>query len=149
MDEPQTNLQQNGKIAIALAFLGAFQPTPIPFAGVHKFYLGQHGWGIIYILLGATQAPRIACAAEGLWRLLGPQLPRLTTFWPSLMGSPGAPFFTANALHAKNSDESTRVGETVDAVASSLREIERLRCEGLLSEYEFEQKRRSLLEQIP
>ena len=39
--------------------------------------------------------------------------------------------------------------EAVEAVANSLREIEQLRQEGLLSEHEFEQKRRSLLEQIP
>ena len=123
---------EKSKIAIvALAFLGALQPTPLPLAGLHKFYLGQYGWGAVYLVLGVTPLSRIACFAEGLWFLLG-----LSRFElggrADIQGSPGA-----------------AIGETMTAVASGLREIEQLRREGLLSEHEFEQKRRSLLEQIP
>ncbi|NEQ54909.1 MAG: hypothetical protein F6K11_33100 [Leptolyngbya sp. SIO3F4] len=135
MNESQTNPEKKQKFTIFLAFLGALQPTPVPFAGIHKFYLGQYGWGLVYILLGATQVPRIACATEGMWYLAGPWLQKI---WKSLDSS----LMPETSVGAS-------VGETVDAVAKSLREIEHLRREGLLSEYEFEQKRRSLLEQIP
>ena len=121
-----------------LAFLGAIQPTPLPLAGLHKFYLGQPGWGVVYLLLGSTPVPRIASAIEGVWCLVGPQLQtRLVGFGGGL-----------NPLNSAKST-STAVDEAVEAVANSLREIEQLRQEGLLSEHEFEQKRRSLLEQIP
>jgi hypothetical protein len=36
----------------------------------------------------------------------------------------------------------------VESVANALRELEALRQEGLISEYEFEQKRRRMLDQI-
>ena len=36
----------------------------------------------------------------------------------------------------------------VGEIANALRELEQLRQEGLISEYEFEQKRRSLLDQV-
>lgn len=137
MYEPQTDHKKNRKIAAALAIVGALQPTPVPLAGVHKFYTGQYGWGLVYMLLGGTQVPRIASAAEGVWYLMGPHLEKL---WTNLV----APLGTV-----RGADDGALVGETVEAVASSLREIEQLRQEGLLSEYEFEQKRRSLLEQIP
>lgn len=139
MDERLTNQEKNKKIAAFLALLSALQPTPVPFAGIHKFYLGQYGWGFAYMALGMTQVPRIACAAEGLWYLLGTQLR-----W--LGQSLGASFDT---VIADKRGFNTNLGDTVDVVASSLREIEQLRQEGLLSEYEFEQKRRSLLEQMP
>ncbi|MEA5464014.1 hypothetical protein [Leptothoe sp. PORK10 BA2] len=151
MDVPRTNLERNIIVKAALAFLGAFQPTPIPLAGIHKFYAGQYGWGLVYVLLGVTPLPRIACAAEGMWYLGGPLIKNLganigalsskplTTSWMT----PFPPLFTPETLTGPN------LGETVDAVASGLREIEQLRQEGLLSEHEFEQKRRQLLEQMP
>ena len=80
-----------------------------------------------------TQLSRIACFAEGLWYLAEPHLSRF---------EPGGRADTQGSA-------GPAIGETMTAVASSLREIEQLRREGLLSEYEFEQKRRSLLEQIP
>jgi hypothetical protein len=36
----------------------------------------------------------------------------------------------------------------VGAIADALRELDRLRQDGLMSEYEFEQKRRQLLDRI-
>lgn len=133
MDVNQVNHQKNSKIAAFLALLGALQPTPIPFAGIHKLYLGQYGWGAVYMLLGMTPVPRVACAAESLWYLVSGAA-SFEKFW-STVTPPSA----------------TNVGltQTVETVAHSIREIEQLRQEGLLSEYEFEQKRRSLLEHIP
>jgi hypothetical protein len=43
---------------------------------------------------------------------------------------------------------STQVGNQVESVANALRELEALRQDGLISEYEFEQKRRQMLDQI-
>ncbi len=133
MDANQVNHQKNRKFAAFLALLGALQPTPIPIAGIHKFYLGQYGWGIVYMLLGMTLVPRIACAAESVWYLVGANLKRL---WLPVAAPP---------TQAAN----LSLNQTVETVANSIREIEHLRQEGLLSEHEFEQKRRSLLEQMP
>ncbi|MEM9803886.1 MAG: TM2 domain-containing protein [Cyanobacteria bacterium P01_D01_bin.56] len=135
MGNGQEDGGKNKRTAAVLAFLGAIQPTPLPVAGIHKFYLGQYGWGVVYLLLGFTQVPRFASLAEGVWYLAAPQ-------WQKLGGG----------SHIWLGDEKSTgpaIGETVEAVASSLREIEHLRQEGLLSEHEFEQKRRSLLEQMP
>ena len=57
---------KNRKIAIALAFAGAF---PLPLSGLHKFYVGQPGWGILYLLLSWTPVPHVASAIEGVWYL--------------------------------------------------------------------------------
>ena len=113
--------------AVALAWLGALSPGPIPLSGLHKFYLGQPLWGGVYLLLGWTQMPRVACAIEGLWLLTRP----LESF----------------------EDASLPVGASVDpgqvsALGTALRELDSLRQEGLISEAEFEQKRRYLLDQL-
>ena len=136
MGNVQEDLSKNKRTAAALAMFGALQPTPLPVAGIHKFYMGQYGWGLLYLLLGFTPMPRVASVIEGLWYLAAPLAPKWQVFWAS--GSNWA-----------NGAAKPAVDETVEAVAASLREIEHLRQEGLLSEHEFEQKRRSLLKQMP
>lgn len=146
MDVPQVNPEKNITVKAALAFLGALQPTPIPLAGIHKFYAGQYGWGLVYVLLGTTQLPRIACAVEGVWYLGAPLIKNLGArigMFPNPLMPPLTTPFPPETLAGP------KLGETVDAVANGLREIEQLRQEGLLSEHEFEQKRRKLLEQMP
>jgi hypothetical protein len=71
--------------------------------------------------------PRVACAIEGLWLLTRP----LESF----------------------EDAALPVGAGVDpsqvsALGTALRELDSLRQEGLISEAEFEQKRRYLLDQL-
>jgi TM2 domain-containing membrane protein YozV len=122
------------KIAALLAFAGIV----IPVCGFHKFYLGQPLWGILYLLLCWTPIPRIASVIEGFWYLaqgkdefdrnfnLG-----ITSIAPSVpTPSPGV--------------DPSQVG----AIADALRQLDSLRQEGLMSEYEFEQKRRQLLDRI-
>lgn len=117
-------------LAAALAFAGAFNPLPIPITGIHKFYLGQPIWGGIYLLLGWTQIPRIACAMEGIWYLTRARhsMPLPTTDAPL--------------------NDGVTVSQQTQAIAAALRELEKLRLEGLISEQEFEQNRRSLLERL-
>jgi TM2 domain-containing membrane protein YozV len=117
------------RMAVTLAWLGAFQPTPLPLSGLHKFYLGQPLWGVVYLLLGWTQIPRIACAVEGAWLLLQ---------------SPDA---FANRWQAPAAAASFDP-DLVNALGAALRELDTLRQEGLISEMEFEQKRRQLLEKV-
>ena len=47
--------------AIALALSGFLIP------GLHKFYLQQRTWGIVYLLLYPTAIPQFASLLEGLW----------------------------------------------------------------------------------
>lgn len=119
------------KVAASLAFLGVV----MPFSGLHKFYLGQPGWGILYVLLSWTQITRITSAVEGVWYLLQDR----TTFDHN---------FNAGQAPAAIATEPTVKPEQVSAVAAALRELDQLRQEGLISEYEFETKRRNLLDTI-
>lgn len=121
------NHPKNRRNAVILALLGAITPL----AGLHKFYLGQPLWGIIYLLLWSTPMPRIACAIEAIWYLIQDQEQFEVQF--NGFSSP------SNNIAA---------GQQVSAIANALRELDRLREDGLLSEYEFEQKRRQLLERI-
>ena len=122
------------KVAAILAFSG----TVLPIAGLHKFYLGQPLWGLLYILLSWTPIPLIASAIEGVWYLSQDSdrfnsnfnFNREATFLTMPTPLPAAPPFSVNAI------------------AEALRQLESLRQDGLVSEYEFEQKRRQLLERI-
>lgn len=127
MMRSEGNLGKRKAVTISLALLGALQPTPLPVAGIHKFYLGHYGWGLGYLVLGMTPLPRIACMAEILWYLVH-------TSWGARPWLP---------------DRATQPAAAVVEMAEGLREIERLRQEGLISDYEFEQKRRGLLDRMP
>ncbi len=111
--------------AIGLAWLGVLTPL----AGLHKFYLGQPFWGIVYLLLEITFIPKVACAIEGVM-LLTQSEDDFALRWgnrPDL--SRPTPVDPAN----------------IAALGTALRELDTLREEGLISELEFEQKRRQLL----
>jgi len=115
------------RVAVALALLG----TVTPVAGLHKLYLGQPIWGIIYILLWSTPIARIASAVDAVWYLMQD----LEQFERQ---------FNGHSKHSLNLNSSPQV----KAIAEAMRELDRLRSDGLVTEYEFEQKRRQLLEQI-
>lgn len=119
-------------VAALLAFAGLIIP------GLHKFYLGQPRWGMAYLLPGilffgfdAGMIPRLASAMEGLWYLFQEQHQFDRFFNPELALTP---------LPTSSADP-TRV----DAIAQALRQLDGLRQEGLITEYEFEQQRRQLL----
>jgi TM2 domain-containing membrane protein YozV len=121
--------------AAGLAWLGVFLPSPIPLSGLHKFYLGQPVWGVIYLLLGWTQVPRVACAIEGVL-LLTQSSEDFAQRWSN------------PASTAKETAGATFDPAQVSALGVALRELDTLRQEGLISELEFEQKRRCLLDQV-
>ena len=115
------------RVAVALALLGTITPS----AGLHKLYLGQPLWGMIYILLWSTPIPRIAAAIDAIWYVVQD----LEQFERQ---------FNGNSQYNLNFNNSLQV----KAIADAMRELDRLREDGLLTEYEFEQKRRQLLEHI-
>lgn len=132
--ENQFSQPKSRKIAIILALLGIV--TPI--AGVHKFYLKQPVWGVVYLLLCFTPIPRVACAVEVFWYLVQDSEEFNCRF---NQGAISTTHLLKNKIPEINPKQ-------VNAVADALRELEQLRQEGLISEYEFEQKRRQLLEHI-
>ena len=118
---------KNRRVAVALALLG----TITPIAGLHKLYLGQPVWGVIYILLWSTPISRIAAAIDAVWYLVQDveQFERQ---------------FNGHSQYDLNLNTSPQV----KAIAEAMRELDRLREDGLVTEYEFEQKRRQLLDRM-
>ena len=114
-------------VAAVLAFAGT-----LTVSGLHKFYLGQPLWGLLYVLLSWTPIPKVACAIEGVWYLIQDE-----------------DSFNSHFNEGKSAIGNVTPGvNPVVNVAEALRELDSLRQEGLISEYEFEQKRRQILEQI-
>ena len=118
---------KNRQVAIILAFAGMM----IPVAGFHKFYLGQTVWGIVYLLLSWTPIPHIASAIEAVWYLT-----QDSTHFNDHFNSAADSSSATALLHA----------HPVATVSDSIRELDKLRADGLISEYEFEQKRRQWLD---
>lgn len=122
------NQPKKRSIGIILALIGSVTPV----VGLHKFYLGQPLWGIIYFLL-SWQSPiaRIACAIDVVLYLTQDN-DLFTGRFNNIIPSSSPAQITANP-------------QQVTEIATAIRELEKLRQEGLISEYEFEQKRRELL----
>jgi TM2 domain-containing membrane protein YozV len=141
------NRPKNRKIAIILALLSTIAPWPI--AGLHKIYMGQPLWGGIYLLLWNTPIPRIACAIDAVWYFVQGDVTFDLQFNGeidlSLEGLNSASGVATRISSVNNQSVSSL---SVNAIAEGLRELDRLRIEGLVSEYEFEQKRRQLLDRI-
>ena len=121
------NYYKSRRTAVVLALLGAITPL----SGLHKFYLGQPVWGVIYLILWSTPIPRIASAIDLVWYLIQD----VQQFEYQFNG-------IATGSYAVNE------AQQVQAIADALRKLDSLREDGLMSEYEFEQKRRQLLEKV-
>ncbi len=119
--------RKSRSVAAILAFSGT-----LTISGLHKFYLGQPLWGVLYVLLSWTPIPKVASAIEGVWYLAQDE-----------------EAFDRNFNLGKSPVKiSQQASNHVGAIADALRELDALRQDGLISEYEFEQKRRQLLDQI-
>lgn len=127
-------MPKNRTIAVLLASLGIVTPL----AGLHKFYLGQPLWGVLYLILWFTSMPRIACAIEVIWYLVQDPDDFHSRF--NLEATKPQP--------SKSIAESDMDPERVGAMIHALRELDQLRADGLMSEYEFEQKRRQLIDNM-
>lgn len=153
----KNNLEANRsrKVAIALAFAGML-PIPLPVAWIHKFYLGQYLWGIIYLILSPTGLPKVACGLEGLW-----YASQSDEDFSKRFPVASEALSTAALLAQHSSSQMQTIQEVLNMKspqygashtsqnpAKTLRELDQLRQEGLITEYEFEQKRRMLLDQI-
>lgn len=119
--------RKSRSIAAILAFSGT-----LTISGLHKFYLGQPLWGILYVLLSWTPIPKVASAIEGVWYLTQDE----------------EAFDRNFNLGQSVVKVSPQVSNQLESVANALRELDALRQDGLISEYEFEQKRRQMLDQI-
>lgn len=116
------------KLAVILALTGMAIP------GLHKFYLGRYGWGVVYLLFWWTTIPSVASAIEGIWYF-------------SQNRDEFDQNFNAGLLPESSSHQTPAADPArISAIAQALRQLDSLRQEGLISEYEFEQKRRQLLE---
>lgn len=124
------------RIAVIIALLG----TVTPLGGLHKFYLGQPLWGIIYLLLWTTPIPRFACAVDAVWYLLQTTEDFENRFNP----------LTNSVDYGKEnkSEQDSQLTRRVEDVAEALRSLEKLREQGLLLDDEFEQKRRQLIAKL-
>ena len=125
--------QKSRKAAAIIAFTGTLSPV----SGLHKFYLGQPVWGLLYLLLSWTPIPRVASAIDAIWYLFQNEDEFDRNFNFDLQ-------LKSPVVNRQRIVESTNV----QAIADALRQLDRLRQDGLISEYEFEQKRRQLLEQM-
>ncbi len=123
------------KVASLLALAGAVSPV----VGLHKFYLRQPVWGILYLLLSWTPIPRVASGIEAIWYLFQDGQEFDQRFNQTLPSSNTTG--VATVLPGIDPDQ-------VNAIAAALRNLDQLRADGLISEYEFEQKRRQLLDRI-
>jgi TM2 domain-containing membrane protein YozV len=114
---------QQRHVAIVLAFASVV----LPVSGLHKFYLGQHRWGLVYLLLSWTPIPHVAAAIEAVWYLTQPD-----------------GFAGMNAVAGNVAAPNLLVPQLTDGI----RQLEQLRVDGLITEYEFEQKRRQFLDRM-
>jgi TM2 domain-containing membrane protein YozV len=110
-----------------VAIVLAFASVVLPVSGLHKFYLGQHRWGLVYLLLSWTPIPHVAAAIEAVWYLTQPD---------------GFP--QTNSVAGNMTTPTLLVPQLTD----SIRQLEQLRVDGLITEYEFEQKRRQFLDRM-
>ena len=133
------------RIAIALAFAGSL-PTPLPLTWLHKFYLGEYLWGITYLVLAPTMLPSVACCVEGVWYLTQSDedfAGRSPNAGPLLSSAGGSSVGGGTGESLENAK-----AKAAQQVSVALRDLDQLRKDGLITEYEFEQKRRHLLSEI-
>lgn len=88
-------------------------------------------------MLSWTPIPRIACGIEAIWYLFQDISEFDSRFNSEIASTPIAATIASKVDPAK-----------ISAIADAIRQLDELRLDGLISEYEFEQKRRKLLDQI-
>jgi hypothetical protein len=92
-------------------------------------------------MLSWTPIPRIASAIEGAW-YLSQDGDEFDLKFNSGVSSGAS---SASVASAKSAEIDPAV---IGAIAEAVRQLDQLRADGLISEYEFEQKRRQMLDRI-
>jgi TM2 domain-containing membrane protein YozV len=108
--------------------------------GLHKFYLGQRNWGIAYVvfaLLGASGIPQVASALEAIWYL---------TQDPDEFDLKFNQGVTSVEPGSFMGFRPPSVPDKITAMTEAVRQLEQLRSDGLITENEFEKKRRQLVD---
>jgi TM2 domain-containing membrane protein YozV len=149
---------KNRKVAAIWAIAG-IAPLALPgfpdvhLAGLHRFYLKEYGWGIIYLFFGLfTPIPWIAGVMEGVWYLVQDEAQFNQNFNQGVSADciavDGGAVEVSSLGKAPAPTLVVRSVSPAVKTAEAVRELDRLRQEGLLSEYEFEQKRRQLIDRL-
>ena len=116
-----------------------------PISGFHKFYLGQKRWGMAYLILSliplTLPIPHIASLIELVWYLWQEPEEFDRNF-------NGVEYTILNDRPQQWTQNATQTSEAVKAVEEAVRKLEKLRQDRLISDLEFEEKRRILLDQI-
>ncbi|PZV16960.1 MAG: hypothetical protein DCF20_07375 [Pseudanabaena sp.] len=99
-------------------FLGAF--------GAHKFYLGQSGWGLVYLLFCWTGIPSLAAFIEFIMLLL----------------------MADNEFDRRFNGGANQATASVRESTAALGDLKRLYDEGIITAEEYEEKRKKLLKNI-
>jgi TM2 domain-containing membrane protein YozV len=99
-------------------FLGAF--------GAHKFYLGQSGWGIVYLLFCWTGIPSLAAFIEFIMLLL----------------------MADNEFNRRFNGGANQATASVRDSTAALGDLKRLYDDGIITAEEYEEKRKKLLKNI-
>jgi hypothetical protein len=140
------------KRAAILAFAGAIPLGPegmsVHLVGLHKLYLGQWWWFGLYLVFGLTPMPWIAGVIEGLWYLTQSNEDFDYRFNRTEDGEVLSGPLATDGLFGLRAVSSLFRPQSMGDLTDAVRELDRLREEGLISEYEFEQKRRKLLDRI-
>jgi TM2 domain-containing membrane protein YozV len=105
----------------------AFLAMLLGWLGAHKFYLGRPVAGVLYLLFCWSGIPGLVGLVEGIFYLVQSDSEFNRKYAPRLAY-----------------DTPRYLGDPID----TLRRLEALRQEGLISEEEFESKRRQLLDRI-
>lgn len=95
-------------------------------AGAHKFYLGQSGWGIVYLLFCWTGIPSLAAFIEFIMFLV----------------------MSETEFNRKFNGGEAQSTASVKDSTSALSDIKKLYDDGVLTAEEYEEKRKKLLKNI-
>lgn len=119
--------------------------------GVHKFYLGETGWGILYLLFCGTGIPAFAAFIEFIMLLVmsNDEFDRKfngAAFQSTILIKYDTPDLS-RSNRKFNSGASTPTASVKDST-SALSDLKRLYDEGVITAEEYEEKRKKLLKNI-
>lgn len=131
--------------ALLAFFLGSF--------GVHKFYLGQSGAGIVYLFFFWTFIPGFVSFIEAIMLLSMSQEAFNARFNPQAVaggGSPQIQSMVVNVASPTAPDSPPQISASTQGsrdVVQQITELNNLRVSGAITEQEFNDQKQKLLSQ--